>query len=384
MTDEFKIKNNVKSYEEVINSSFLNPQTKKEYISHLKLYENYIAEKNRSEIINSYKENREACLLNLYSPDNAWEYIINNKNLSDSTKKRRLKIFLNIFRKATSDASLIYTNNFPKNIKSKLKHFITDEEILNYTNYLKNKGLFESLLIIELLYKFGFRIGALAKIKVKNLSNDNNLVLLEKNSEIIKKKLLENTANKIRNLIKVEKATKNEHIFFPKKFPNDDNKRTKFLSAYIKNTMVNSGAFPINEFESISAHCFRATLAVKKYKEGGAISAQKALNHKNVGTTLSHYIKVNEREIDINEENNYINNNKIKASFDFSNKNNQNYCKDVLIEESEESEDSNSIISLKKDETIEEKLFSLCLSNQYKKENKKFLNIFFLLKNEYL
>ena len=71
------------------------------------------------------------------------------------------------------------------------------------------------MLIIELLYKFGFRIGTLAKLKVKNLFKDNTLVLLEKNSEITKKKLLSNTANKIREIIKVERS-KQSDFFFPK------------------------------------------------------------------------------------------------------------------------------------------------------------------------
>lgn len=45
LTEEFKVTNNIKTYEEVINSGFLNQETKKEYISHLKSYESYIAYK---------------------------------------------------------------------------------------------------------------------------------------------------------------------------------------------------------------------------------------------------------------------------------------------------------------------------------------------------
>ncbi len=76
---------------------------------------------------------------------------------------------------------------FTRRIKSKIKHLISDEEIFNYANYLKNNELLESYLIVKLLYKFGFRIGALTKIKSKNLSNDNNLIVIEKNAEIKKK-----------------------------------------------------------------------------------------------------------------------------------------------------------------------------------------------------
>lgn len=83
-------------------------------------------------------------------------------------------------RKATGDASLIYKGNFPRNIKPKLKHLITGKVIIDYTNFLKGQELYVSLLITELLYKFAFRIGAIAKLKIKKLSNDNTLVFVEK------------------------------------------------------------------------------------------------------------------------------------------------------------------------------------------------------------
>ena len=112
---------------------------------------------------------------------------MNNKNLKDSTKKQRLKKFLYIIRKATGDASLMHTGNLPRNTKAKLKHVISNEELINYTDYLKSNGLFESLLIMELLFKFEFRIGSLSKLKTKNLTNNNILIVVEKNSEIVKK-----------------------------------------------------------------------------------------------------------------------------------------------------------------------------------------------------
>ena len=67
--------------------------------------------------------------------------------------------------------------------------------------------------------------------------------------------------------------------------------------SYIKKTMINSNSFPHNKLEDISAFCLRDTLAVKKYKEVGDALAQKELNHKNSGTTLSHYIIINEKNI---------------------------------------------------------------------------------------
>ena len=81
--------------------------------------------------------------------------------------------------------------------------------------------------------------------------------------------------------------------------------------------MIDSKAFPINDLENISAHCFRATLAVKTYKQSGALEAQKVLNHKNVTTTLSHYIKINDRGINLNEEKKYKNNKILNSAFNF-------------------------------------------------------------------
>lgn len=276
-------------------------------------------------------------------------------------------------RKATGDASLIYKGNFPRNIKPKIKHLITEKEIINYTNYLKEQELYISLLITELLYKFGFRVGAIAKLKVKNLSNNNNLVLLEKNSEVITRNLLDITAEKIRSLIKIQKINDNDYIFFPHTYPNDERKRTKFLSYYIKKTMIDSKAFPKNDLENISAHCFRATLAVKTYKQEGAIEAQKALNHKNINTTLSHYIKINDRGIDINEEKKYKNNKILNSAFNFF----ENYSKDDSDSSSsinsdlsdDYSEDNNRSNNLDDEET----LFKLNINNIDKKEKIKFL-----------
>jgi integrase len=374
LTNDFKIMNNIKSYEEVINSMFLNPETKNEYISFFKAYEAYINDKNRDEILKSYKEEREPILFNLYYPDNAWDYIMNNNNLNDNTKKQRLKKFINIIRKATGDASLMYSYNYPKSIKTKIKHLITNEEIIKYTNYLKEEGLFESLIIIELLFKFGFRIGAISKIKVKDLSEDNNLILLEKNKELIKRKLFPETANKLRQLIKIQKITRNDFIFFPSKFKQNTNKRAKFFSSYIKQSMIKSNAFPNSDFEDISAHCFRATLAVKKYKSLGVSAAQKALNHKRLSTTMSHYIKENERELNLYEEKNYKNNKMINSAFkwdinslDDSNNNNKNA--DYI-----DSDEYN--INSSEEESMEDNnnLFDVNFEKEAKFENKVFLN----------
>lgn len=92
-TNGFKTNNNILSYNDVINNSFLLPQNKKEYLSFFQSYEDYIIEKNRKEIINAYKEDREPQLLNIYYPDNEWDYIMGNDKLNNITKKQRLKNF---------------------------------------------------------------------------------------------------------------------------------------------------------------------------------------------------------------------------------------------------------------------------------------------------
>ncbi len=75
---------------------------------------------------------------------------------------------------------------------------------------------------------------------------------------------MKDTANKLRELIKIQKLLNNDYIFFPEKFKNNKYKRSKFLSSSIKKSMINSKAFPDNGLENISAHCFRAILAVNK------------------------------------------------------------------------------------------------------------------------
>ena len=57
---------------------------------------------------------------------------------------------------------------------------------------------------------------------------------------------MKDTANKLRELIKIQKISNYDYIFFPGKFKNNEHKRSKFLSSYIKKSMINSKAFPDN------------------------------------------------------------------------------------------------------------------------------------------
>ena len=137
--------------------------------------------------------------------------------------------------------------------------------------------------------------------------------------------------------------------------------------------MISSNSFLDNDLEDISAHCFRATLIVNKYKEGGAFFAQEAFNHKKVETTLAHYIKVNERNIDLKEESKYKKDKAIISSFNFFND------KERLQEDSssndEEQEEENIDITEKDkfSDKNKELLFSLDYSNLLREEKTMFL-----------
>ena len=126
--------------------------------------------------------------------------------------------------------------------------------------------------------------------------------------------------------------------------------------------MIQSGAFPKNDLENISAHCFRATSAVKKYKEGDALKAQKELNHKNVSTTLSHYIKINDRELDLNEEKKYKHNTILDSAFNFFNDSDNNNSESSSSNESNLSDDfsEDNLDDFNKNE--EENLFKINFS----------------------
>lgn len=126
-------------------------------------------------------------------------------------------------------------------------------------------------------------------------------------------------------------------IFFPNLFKVDSHKRSKFLSSYIKKSMIKSKTFPNNDLENISAYCFRATLSVKKFNDSGIGAAKEAVNHNRMSTTLSHYIKVNERNLELNEENKFKNNKKVISAFEFNSKNIE---KNIEINNSEESNSS--------------------------------------------
>ena len=55
------------------------------------------------------------------------------------------------------------------------KHYIQYDELMSFMKYLRKEKDYELSIIFEILYKFGIRISAIAKLKVKDLSNNMTL-----------------------------------------------------------------------------------------------------------------------------------------------------------------------------------------------------------------
>ena len=63
------------------------------------------------------------------------------------------------------------------------------------------------------MFKFGVRIGSVAKLKVCNLLSDANIIFREKNNRIIKRRWIKETFN-ILSLLVNECELKNDDYFF--------------------------------------------------------------------------------------------------------------------------------------------------------------------------
>ena len=73
-------------------------------------------------------------------------------------------------------------------------------------------------------------------------------------------------ADKIRNLITIQKIYDNDYIF-SNRFKNDENNLTIFFTYNIETSIKESKGFPKNNLENLSDHCFMATLAVKNIEK---------------------------------------------------------------------------------------------------------------------
>jgi len=112
---------------------------------------------------------------------------------------------------------------------TKLKHIITSDELRKFISFVNHRKLYVIILICTLMYKFGLRVGAISRIKACDILSNDVIIFKEKGSKIIKRKLLPETANKIKELINECEIYINDYLFYFFKFKEDENKRAQFF-----------------------------------------------------------------------------------------------------------------------------------------------------------
>jgi integrase len=291
------------SLEEVVEKSFLNIKTKNYVLSLIKKYTEYSRNKLRNGIDFTNGEMDSNNIPNIFDPQNAFDFVTDPKNnYKRGTIKKNLNTLIRYIRLATNNPFLEYNLPVGKSEPSKLKHIITLDELKKFIKFLNFKKLYVIILICMLMYKFGLRVGAISKIKVSDLLPNNVIIFKEKNSKIIKRKLIPETSNKIRELINECEINNNDYLFYFFKFKNNENQRSNFFITKIRNLLYESGAFSISTVESLSSHIFRATYAVKNYKKQEINNIKEKLGHKFISTTINNYINPERRGLHFLEE----------------------------------------------------------------------------------
>ena len=121
--------------------------------------------------------------INIYEPSNVMEFIKEKCNFKRTSIQKILNIFLRALRKCTRNPNLEYPSSLGQILKPYNKHYIQLDELKNFMNYLRRKKDFQTFVIFELLYKFGVCVGAIAKIKVKDINEEGVIVFHEKNQK---------------------------------------------------------------------------------------------------------------------------------------------------------------------------------------------------------
>ena len=238
--------------------------------------------------------------LDIYNPDNALKFFKERCKFERSSIKKIRDIFLLAFRKCTRNPSLEYSVPLGLDEGPNIKHYIKYNELVNFMEFLRKEK--EMSVIFEILYKFGIRVSAIAKLKVKDLGEDGSIIFHEKNKKIILRKLKNNLFNKLRKIIKHNSLKTEDFLFYPSICPKDIDDRSKYFSNKQSKVIKESGCFNKKENETISAHMFRATHAINVFQKYGLERASKELNHSTVETTSKHYIKAEDRGLFKDEE----------------------------------------------------------------------------------
>lgn len=373
--------------EEVVNNSLLNEKTKKSTLSFIHKYTDYCKNKLEADI---YKSNGNINLSNIpiiYDPKNAFDFVTNeNSNYKRSSVKKNLNTLLRYIRLATKNPYLDYEMPIGRGEPSKLKHIITKEELKKFIKYLNSQKYYILIVICILMFKFGVRIGAIAKIKVSDLLSDNTIIFREKNNAIIKRKLIDETSRILRRLIDELELKEDSYMFYYFKFPFNENKRIQFLVQKMRNTLHDSQCFSLSSMESLSSHIFRATYAVNYYEKLKLDKIKNELGHKYLHTTINSYINPEKRGLNLISEENNMSNIGINALKNRIKKSNYSKCDSTInidIEDDSLSSDEEGEDFIDDDFILNEEIFfftghfyddkDIC---EFRKKEKKYNNIF--------
>lgn len=238
----------------------------------------------------------------VYNPENAFVFVTKVKKYNRTTLNHRLRLFLKVIKKATKNHNLEYSGFSGNAAPPKIKHLVTSSEIENFIKFLKNRKLFVILTIVEMLFKFGVRIGSIAKLKYRHYMKENKILHFpEKNNKVIKRKVLEGLQSKL-DVLTAKIQEPNYYIFFPMIHPDNIDKRCKFFSNLIIKHIKASKAFEIHNEEAFCAHMFRATHGTTIMLEKGVEEARLELGHSNINTTLRSYIRPEDRDIFVDSQ----------------------------------------------------------------------------------
>ena len=151
-------------------------------------------------------------------------------NIKEPLLKKYLNTLIRYLRFTTKNPYLKYDLPLGIGEPVKLNHILTEEEMKLFVCYLNSKKLYVLVVMFILLFKFELIIGVLAKMKVCDIIPDGIIIFREKNNEIIKRELLNETFEVLTLLIDECELKDDNYLFYFFKFKNNENKRSIFLN----------------------------------------------------------------------------------------------------------------------------------------------------------
>ena len=304
--------------ETYIDNSTMKEKNKKYFKN---LFKKYIEYCNNKYITNEISINNRCPLdtnINIYDPSNIVQFIKEKCSYQRTSLKKILDVFLRALKKCTKNENLEYPESLGKPMKSFNKHFIKYEELRNFMNYLKQKEDYQMCLIFELLYKFGVRVGAIAKVKVKDINKEGIITFKEKNQKIIIRKLTDTLLLKINYLISIYKLKENDFLFYNNYKTKSNEQRSNYFSLKLNRVIKESNCFTKEEGEIICAHMFRSTHEIEIFQKNGLLKAAKEIGHSKIVTTRNNYLKPDEDNLYLKEGETRFNNSQYNDIFQYS------------------------------------------------------------------